>query len=158
MGRSELMCVPQSDAAPAARPRAISATRQIVAPAVAVLGAACCNDSQLSRWCDTGRIGACRSERCGDRAHGHLPRIDAWPASGGGLQVVVSNRHEMSDGHHILRHALLDGDLQLLAERHLDPRCDARAVSQFHLPAYHGQLYALSVCSRDGLWMNAVEI
>ncbi len=87
-----------------------------------------------------------------------MPRIDTWPASGGGLQVVISNRHEMGEEHHILRHALLDGDMQLLAEHHFDPRGDTRAVSQFHLPGYRGELYALSVCSRDGVWMSAVEI
>ena len=88
----------------------------------------------------------------------HLPTIEIEKA-GRSITVKVVTAHEMKGyEHYIVKHVLLDSNHKFLEERMFDPTKDKAAVSTFTLQDYSGPIYALSMCNKHDLWLNAADV
>jgi len=88
----------------------------------------------------------------------HLPTIEIEKA-GRSITVKVVTAHEMKGyEHYIVKHILLDSNHKFLEERMFDPTKDKAAVSTFTLQDYSGPIYALSMCNKHDLWLNAADV
>jgi superoxide reductase len=88
----------------------------------------------------------------------HLPAIEIEKA-GGKTTVKVVTAHEMKGyEHYIVKHVLLDSNHKFLEEHLFDPTKDSAAISTFALQGYSGRIYALSMCNKHDLWLNAAEV
>ena len=88
----------------------------------------------------------------------HLPNIEIEKA-GGKITVKVVTAHEMKGyEHYIVKHVLLDSNHKFLDEQLFDPAKDKAAISTFTLQDYSGPIYALSMCNKHDLWLNAAEV
>ena len=88
----------------------------------------------------------------------HLPNIEIENA-GGKITVKVATAHEMKGyEHYIVKHVLLDQNYKYLDEHMFDPTKDTAAISTFTLHDYSGPIYALSMCNKHDLWLNAAEV
>lgn len=97
--------------------------------------------------------------RWGAKVDGHLPQLKPERDSGGRLRIQVVTGHEMRGYEHfIVKHMLLDGDFNFIAERQFDPQQDPAPISSFELEDYSGTLYALSVCNLHDTWLNGIEV
>lgn len=72
--------------------------------------------------------------------------------------VEITTGHEM-DGytHYIVKHTLLDADLNFVAETMFDPEKDA-PISQHSIKGLSGPLYALSLCNKHDLWVTSFTL
>jgi len=88
----------------------------------------------------------------------HLPNIETEKA-GGKITVKVVTPHEMKGyEHYIVKHVLLDSNHKFLDEHLFDPTKDNAAISTFTLHDYSGPIYALSMCNKHDLWLNAATV
>lgn len=89
---------------------------------------------------------------------GHLPTFEIANANGSVI-VAVMTPHEMKGyDHYIVKHVLLDKNFQFLDEHLFDPTKDKVALSTFTLKQYTGKLYALSMCNKHDVWLNAATV
>ena len=93
----------------------------------------------------------------GTAAH-HIPKIDKQ-TTGGKLKLQVAVDHPM-DGldHFIVKLELLNKDLKFMQEHLFKPTVDKKPEFVFDVPDYHGTLYALSMCNKHDVWLNAIEV
>jgi superoxide reductase len=88
----------------------------------------------------------------------HLPNIEIDKKDGKVIVKVVTG-HEMKDyEHYIVKHVLLDKNYKFLAEHMFNPLEDKTPMSSFPLENYSGAIYALSLCNKHDLWLNAAEV
>ena len=88
----------------------------------------------------------------------HLPNIEIENA-GGNVTVKIVTPHEMKEyEHYIVKHVLLNQNYKFLDEHLFDPTKDTAAISTFTLHDYSGPIYALSLCNKHDLWLNAAEV
>jgi len=88
----------------------------------------------------------------------HLPTIEIEKA-GRNVTVKVVTAHEMKGyEHYIVKHVLLDSNHKFLDEHMFDPAKDKAAISTFTLQDYSGPIYALSMCNKHDLWLNAADV
>jgi superoxide reductase len=91
---------------------------------------------------------------------GHLPQM-AIEKVDGKLKVTVTTEHVMKfHEHYIVKHQLLDQDLQFVAEKMFtDPEKDQDPTSTHELADYKGEvIYALSVCNKHDAWLSMMKI
>ncbi|MEZ5672334.1 MAG: hypothetical protein R3E08_08075 [Thiotrichaceae bacterium] len=77
------------------------------------------------------------------------------------LKVLVTTEHVMKfHDHYIVKHQLLDQDLQFLAEKMFtDPEKDTDPTSTHELVDYKGDVvYALSVCNKHDAWLSMIQV
>jgi len=88
----------------------------------------------------------------------HLPTIEIEKA-GRNVTVKVVTAHEMKGyEHYIVKHVLLDSNHKFLDEHMFDPTKDKAAISTFTIQDYSGPIYALSMCNKHDLWLNAADV
>lgn len=94
--------------------------------------------------------------RWSKKVTGHLPHVEI-DKSAGKIQVVTG--HEMAGfEHYIVKHVLLDGDYNFMAENMFNPTKDKAPISTFDLNNYDGIVYALSMCNKHDVWLNMAEV
>jgi superoxide reductase len=97
--------------------------------------------------------------RWAKKVGGHLPTIETQAGAGGALQVRVVTSHEMKGyEHYIVKHILLNENLEFIEENRFDPMRDKAPISTFTLASYSGPLYALSMCNKHDVWINGVGV
>jgi superoxide reductase len=83
----------------------------------------------------------------------HVPQMEH---SGGSLRVTTN--HPMNGyTHYIVKHQLLDGNLEVVREVAFDPTKD-KPVSEHDVSDLQGRIYALSMCNVHDVWLNALEL
>ena len=88
----------------------------------------------------------------------HLPEIEVVKQEQGAT-VRVRTRHLMEKyDHYIVKHVVLDGDFNFVAEKMFNPLEDQEPWSEFALGAYSGRIYVLSVCNQHDTWLNSAEL
>jgi len=88
----------------------------------------------------------------------HLPNIEVVKKDGK-VTVNIVTGHEMKGyEHYIVKHVLLDKNYKFLAERLFNPMEDKVASSSFPLENYSGAIYALSMCNKHDVWLNAAAV
>jgi superoxide reductase len=93
-----------------------------------------------------------------DKVAGHLPSIGIEKA-GSKITIRVVTSHEMKGyEHYIVKHVLLDQNYKFLDEHLFNPESDKAAISTFTLDNYSGAIYALSMCNKHDLWLNAANV
>ncbi len=72
--------------------------------------------------------------------------------------IEITTGHPM-DGfvHYIVKHVLLDENLNYVAEVMFDPEKDS-PVSQHNVAGLEGTVYALSMCNKHDLWLSALKL
>lgn len=88
----------------------------------------------------------------------HVPNIEVIKADSK-VTVKVVTGHEMKGyEHYIVKHVLLDKNYKFIDEHMFNPMEDKTAISTFTLENYSGPIYALSMCNKHDLWLNAAEV
>lgn len=84
---------------------------------------------------------------------GHVPMIER-----SGNMIEVTTGHEM-DGytHYIVKHILLDENLDFVAETIFDPDVDA-PISTYDVTGMRSALYAVSLCNKHDAWLNRLAL
>jgi superoxide reductase len=84
---------------------------------------------------------------------GHVPSITR-----NGASIEVTTGHEM-DGfvHYIVKHIILDENLQFVREQMFDPERDS-PISEHDIGGLDNVVYALSVCNKHDAWLNALRL
>jgi len=91
--------------------------------------------------------------RWAGKEDGHAPTFER-----DGDMVQVTTAHEM-DGyvHYIVKHVLLDENLEFVAETMFDPEKDS-PVSTYDIRGLKRRVYALSQCNKHDVWLGAMEV
>jgi superoxide reductase len=91
--------------------------------------------------------------RWAGKEEGHVPMIER-----SGDRIEVTTGHEM-DGyvHYIVKHILLDENLDFVAETMFDPENDA-PISTYDISGLSGSLYAVSLCNQHDAWINRLAL
>lgn len=89
------------------------------------------------------------------KVSGHNPVINI---SGSDSKLVeVTTPHEMNGiEHYIVKHQLLDRDLNVIDERYFDPFKDKSPISKFTITGESGAFYVTSLCNKHDLWILPV--
>lgn len=88
----------------------------------------------------------------------HIPVVMKHEHGEGKVMIHVVTEHKMlAYKHYIVKHVLLDSQLQFLDEKMFDPEAD-EPISMFELANYSGTLYALSVCNQHDAWLSMLEV
>ena len=88
----------------------------------------------------------------------HLANIEKQ-ASGGAVKLHVASAHPMVGlDHFIVKHELLNQDLQFMQEHVYKPTVDKTPETTFDLGNYRGVVYVMTVCNVHDLWMNMIEV
>lgn len=84
---------------------------------------------------------------------GHVPMIER-----SGNMIEVTTGHEM-DGytHYIIKHILLDENLEFVAETMFDPQTDA-PISTYDISGMDTALYMVSLCNKHDAWLNRLAL
>ncbi|MBO0333484.1 hypothetical protein J0X12_07660 [Sneathiella sp. CAU 1612] len=84
---------------------------------------------------------------------GHVPMIER-----SGNMIEVTTGHEM-DGytHYIVKHILLDENLDFVAETMFNPETDA-PISTYDITGMANALYAVSLCNKHDAWLNRLSL
>lgn len=83
---------------------------------------------------------------------GHIPHVSVK-----GKKVVVETKHSMSEEHYIVRHTLVTPAGEMIASKTFKPT-DAKAISEFDLPADQTELFATSFCNKHDLWVQKFNL
>jgi len=84
------------------------------------------------------------------KAPGHVPVVDAK-----GAKVTVTTPHEMNGfEHYIVKHTILDADMNVLGETMFDPGKDKAPISSYEIKQYKGIAYAVSMCNKHDCWVT----
>lgn len=83
----------------------------------------------------------------------HVPMIERT-----GNMIEVTTGHEM-DGytHYIVKHILLDENLDFVAETMFNPENDA-PISTYDITGMTSVLYAVSLCNKHDAWLNRLTL
>lgn len=93
-----------------------------------------------------------------DKEASHLPQMTKHVHEEGKVMIHMFTDHKMlAYKHYIVKHVLLDSQLQFLDEKMFNPETDD-PVSMFELANYSGTLYALSVCNQHDAWLSMLEV
>lgn len=88
------------------------------------------------------------------KAGGHAPLVESQQG-----MVMVTTPHEMNEyEHYIIKHTLLDANMNVLGETLFDPMKDKAAVSQYEIKDYRGVAYALSMCNLHDCWVTEFTV
>jgi superoxide reductase len=88
------------------------------------------------------------------RSGSHVPVIEV-----NGTSVKLTNNHEMSQEHYIVKHTLVSQVGEVIGEKTFYVPADKKAVSTFELPkGYKGKLYATAFCNHHDLWLAEINI
>lgn len=84
---------------------------------------------------------------------GHVPAIER-----SGNRIEVTTGHPM-DGfnHYIVKHMILDEHFKFVREVMFNPGKDA-PISQHDIGSLKNAVYALSMCNKHDVWLNALEL
>ena len=84
---------------------------------------------------------------------GHAPQVERSANN-----IEITTGHPM-DGfvHYIVKHTLLDENLNYVAEVMFDPEKDA-PISQHNVASLEGRVYALSMCNKHDVWLTAFSL
>jgi superoxide reductase len=84
---------------------------------------------------------------------GHVPMFER-----SGNMIEVTTGHEM-DGytHYIIKHVLLDENLDFVAETLFNPEADA-PISTYDISGMKNSLYAVSLCNKHDAWVNRLQL
>jgi len=83
---------------------------------------------------------------------GHLPMMKV-----NGSSMIVETDHGMSAAHYIVKHTLLDSNMNVIGEKMFDYAKD-EAKSQFDIAGKSGTFYALSMCNKHDVWLNTITV
>lgn len=86
------------------------------------------------------------------KENGHIPRIKI-NKDGKDVLVRAATGHSMTPEHHIIKHMLMDADMNFISEQYFDLEFD-NPRSRFELSGYSGRLFILSSCNRHDIWIN----
>jgi superoxide reductase len=87
---------------------------------------------------------------------GHSPFIKV-EMDGKDLLLRAVTRHPMSKAHNIVKHILLDSDLNFIKEQIFDIEFDL-PQSRFEMQGYKGRLFVVSMCNLHDNWINYTDI
>jgi superoxide reductase len=72
--------------------------------------------------------------------------------------IEITTGHPMNGFvHYIVKHVLLDENLNYVAEVMFDPEKDS-PISQHNVAGLEGTIYALSMCNKHDLWLSALKL
>ena len=119
----------------------------------AVPAAAAGNDPMASGLAGTVFYTSEHPGRWAGKEGGHAPMIERSASN-----IEVTTGHPM-DGyvHYIVKHTLLDQNLNFIGETMFDPEKDS-PVSQHSVAGLEGAVYALSMCNKHDLWITAFTL
>ena len=60
--------------------------------------------------------------------------------------------------HYIVKHRVLAGDFDFIAEHMLDPTKDKVPILAISVGTYRGIINALNVCNKHDTWLNTAEV
>ncbi|HSF93861.1 MAG TPA: desulfoferrodoxin family protein [Thermohalobaculum sp.] len=84
---------------------------------------------------------------------GHAPMIERSASN-----IEITTGHEMNGYvHYIVKHTLLDENLNYVDELMFDPEKDS-PVSQHSVASLEGTVYALSMCNKHDVWITAFKL
>lgn len=89
-----------------------------------------------------------------EKGHSPLIKIDK---NGSDVLVRAATHHSMSPDHYIIKHVLLDGDLNFIREQIFDLDFD-NPRSRFELNDYSGRLFIVSFCNLHDNWINWSDV
>ena len=88
------------------------------------------------------------------KVQGHMPVVQSQNG-----MVMITTPHEMNGyEHYIVKHTILDPNMNVLGETMFDPAKVKAAVSQYEIKEYRGVAYALSMCNKHDCWLTAFTI
>ena len=142
--RNLLQLTLASAAASVAAPR-LAAAEEAPKPAPSMAGGVYFTSDHPGRW--------------SKKVKSHVPQIEKTVGPDGALTLKITTNHKQYGyEHYIVKHVLLDGSYDFLAETMFDPEKDD-AVSTYKLPdGYSGPVYALSMCNKHDLWLAEATI
>ena len=84
---------------------------------------------------------------------GHVPSMER---NGNSVEVITG--HEM-DGfkHYIIKHVILDAQLQFVREQTFNPETDS-PISEHDIGGLQDVVYAVSLCNKHEAWLNALVL
>ncbi|WP_373086018.1 desulfoferrodoxin family protein [Sneathiella sp.] len=129
----------------------------LLASATPTLAAESC-DMQAALRMLAGKIFYSTDEpgRWAGKEPGHSPLIKVDKA-GKDVLVRAATRHPMEADHFILKHLLMDADLNVVHEQYFDKSFDLPR-SRFELNGYKGRLYIVSICNVHDNWINWADV
>ncbi|MBL4906527.1 MAG: hypothetical protein JKX94_03670 [Sneathiella sp.] len=89
-----------------------------------------------------------------EAGHSPLIKIDK---NGSDILLRAATQHPMSPQHHIVKHIILDGELNFMKEQMFDLTFDMPR-SRFELNGYSGRLYVVSMCNKHDNWINWADV
>ncbi len=89
-----------------------------------------------------------------EKGHSPLIKVDK---DGADILVRAATQHPMIASHYIIKHILLDADLNFINERIFDVVFDMPR-SRFELNGYTGRLYVVSMCNLHDNWINWTDV
>ncbi|NQV61700.1 MAG: hypothetical protein HQ502_18690 [Alphaproteobacteria bacterium] len=89
-----------------------------------------------------------------ENSHSPLIKVDK---KGGDVLVRAATQHGMSGTHYIIKHILLDGDLNFVKEQNFNKTFD-NPRSRFELNGYSGRLFVVSMCNLHDTWINWSDV
>ncbi|MBC8240357.1 MAG: hypothetical protein H8E30_07765 [Alphaproteobacteria bacterium] len=87
---------------------------------------------------------------------GHSPLIKV-DKKGGDILIRAATNHPMNGPHYIIKHILLDEDLNYVKEQIFDVAFDLPR-SRFELNGYTGRLFIVSMCNLHDNWINWADV
>lgn len=86
------------------------------------------------------------------KEQGHSPLIKV-DRKGNDVLVRAATRHPMDPDHFIVKHLLMDEDLNVIKTQMFDKTFDLPR-SRFQLNGYKGRIYVVSMCNVHDNWIN----
>jgi len=90
------------------------------------------------------------------KENGHSPLIKV-DKDGSDVLIRAATQHAMVDDHFILKHMLMDAELNVLGEQYFDKVFDMPR-SRFEMNNYTGRIYIVSVCNVHDNWINWADV
>ena len=87
---------------------------------------------------------------------GHSPLIKV-DKKGGDILIRAATQHGMSKAHYIVKHILLDEQLNYVNEQVFDQAFDMPR-SRFELNGFKGRLFIVSMCNLHDNWINWADV
>jgi len=97
-----------------------------------------------------------RPGRWKGKEEGHVPLIKIDKAENSVLIRAATN-HPMQPNHNVIKHILMDADLNFIQEQVFDQQFDMPR-SRFELNGYKGRIYVGSLCNLHDNWINWAEV
>ena len=90
------------------------------------------------------------------KAGGHAPLIKV-DKDGNDVLIRSATKHPMSRARHIVKHILLDGELNFVKEQVFDIGFDMPRA-RFELQGYRGRFFIVSMCNLHDSWINYADV